>query len=101
MLREAFEDLRPFFWPILLILALSLVAVPITLVTPLPVKILIDNVLGSQPLPGYLAFLTGSQTSKSYDLGLAIAILMGAQNRGFETHPPSPPQSGEGTTMST
>ena len=61
------------------ILVLSLSAVPITLITPLPIKILVDNVLGSQPLPGYLAFLSplGSTVSKSYVIGLAVSILVG------------------------
>ena len=61
------------------ILILSLLAVPITLVTPLPIKILVDNVLGSQSLPTYLAFINPLQSavSKSYIIGLAISILVG------------------------
>ena len=61
------------------ILLLSLSAVPITLITPLPIKILVDNVLGSQPLPSYLAFLNPLQSgaSKSYVIGLAVSILVG------------------------
>lgn len=61
------------------ILVLSLSAVPITLITPLPIKILVDNVLGSQPLPGYLAFLAPLQSSvsKSYIIGLAVSLLIG------------------------
>src|SRR5438132_876752 len=77
MLKRAFEDLRPYLWPIVVLLIISLTAVPITLIFPLPIKLLVDSVLGSQPLPGYLTVFVGSQLSKSLTLWLAIIILMG------------------------
>jgi len=77
MLKRAFEDLRPYLWPIVVLLIVSLTAVPITLIFPLPIKLLVDSVLGSQPLPGYLTVFVGSQVSKSLTLWLAITILMG------------------------
>jgi ATP-binding cassette, subfamily B, bacterial len=79
LLKRAIVDLRPYLGSITAILILSLSAVPITLITPLPIKILVDNVLGSQPLPNYITFLNPSQSaaSKSYIIGLAISILIG------------------------
>jgi ATP-binding cassette, subfamily B, bacterial len=79
LLRRALVDLRPYLGSIIAILILSLSAVPITLITPLPIKILVDNVLGSQPLPNYIAFLNPSLSavSKSYIIGLAVSILIG------------------------
>ncbi|HEX4920322.1 MAG TPA: ABC transporter ATP-binding protein, partial [Candidatus Bathyarchaeia archaeon] len=79
-LRRALEDLQPYFWPIVVLLIVSLSAVPITLITPLPIKLLVDNVVGSQPLPGYLAVLapTGAQPIKTSALWLAIGILLSA-----------------------
>jgi len=77
-LKRAFEDLRPYFWPILALLVISLLAVPIALIFPLPIKLLVDSVLGSQPLPGYLTIFVGSQVSKSLAISLAISILLGA-----------------------
>src|SRR3989442_387784 len=77
MLKRAFEDLRPYLWPIVVLLIISLIAVPITLIFPLPIKLLVDSVLGSQPLPGYLTAFVGPQLSKSLTLWLAISILMG------------------------
>src|SRR5881296_2295217 len=77
MLKRAFEDLRPYLWPIVVLLMISLTAVPITLIFPLPIKLLVDSVLGSQPLPGYLTVFVGPQLSKSLTLWLAITILMG------------------------
>jgi len=39
---------------------------------------LVDSVLGSQPLPGYLTIFVGSQASKSLAISLAISILLSA-----------------------
>jgi ATP-binding cassette subfamily B protein len=77
-LKRAFEDLRPYLGPIVALLIISLLAVPIALIFPLPIKLLVDSVLGSQPLPGYLTIFVGSQFSKSLAISLAISILLGA-----------------------
>ena len=77
-LKRAFEDLQPYLWPLVALLVISLLAVPIALIFPLPIKLLVDNVLGSQPLPGYLTIFVGSQASKSLGISLAISILLGA-----------------------
>ena len=74
--RLAFEDLRPYLWPLVVLLIVSLLAVPMTLIFPLPIKLLVDSVLGSQPLPGYLTIFVGSQVSKTLALWLAISVLM-------------------------
>src|SRR5881409_2326485 len=76
--QRAFEDLRPYLWPLVVLLIVSLLAVPMTLIFPLPIKLLVDSVLGSQPLPGYLTIFVGSQVSKALALWLAISILMAA-----------------------
>src|SRR5438094_8430810 len=74
--RRALEDLRPYLWPLVVLLIVSLLAVPMTLIFPLPIKLLVDSVLGSQPLPWYLTTFVGSQVSKTLALWLAISILM-------------------------
>jgi len=74
--QRAFEDLRPYVSPLIVLLIVSLLAVPMTLIFPLPIKLLVDSVLGSQPLPGYLTIFVGSQASKTLALWLAISILM-------------------------
>jgi len=74
--QRAFEDLRPYLWPLVVLLIVSLLAVPMTLIFPLPIKLLVDSVVGSQPLPGYLTIFVGSQVSKTLALWLAISILM-------------------------
>src|SRR6058998_1096367 len=74
--RPAFEDLRPYLWPLVVLLIVSLLAVPMTLIFPLPIKLLVDSVVGSQPLTGYLTILLGLQVSKSLALWLAISLLL-------------------------
>src|SRR5436853_7868795 len=76
--QRAFEDLRPYLWPLVVLLIVSLLAVPMTLIFPLPVKLLVDSVVGSQPLPGYLTIFVGLQVSQTLALWLAIGILIAA-----------------------
>lgn len=79
MLRQAFRDLQSYVWALLGLLVISLFAVPITLITPVPVKLLVDSVLASQPLPGYLAVFipVGTQLSKNTVLYLAVGLIVG------------------------
>ncbi len=74
--QRAFEDLRPYVWPLVVLLIVSLLAVPMTLIFPLPIKLLVDSVIGSQPLPGYLTIFVGTQVSKTLAIRLAIFILI-------------------------
>src|SRR6187401_2766602 len=64
LLREA----RPYWRHLAALLFISLLATPLALLTPLPIKIAIDSVLGSEPLPPFLDMLvpdslTGSDTA--------------------------------------
>ena len=53
--RRLFGEARP-FWPhVGALFLLSLLATPLTLLTPLPLKIAVDSILGAHPLPGWLA----------------------------------------------
>jgi ATP-binding cassette, subfamily B, bacterial len=59
-------------------LALSLMSTPVALLTPLPLKIVVDSVLGDKPLPGFMQpmvpeIVTGS---KAMILILAVALVM-------------------------
>jgi ATP-binding cassette subfamily B protein len=69
---------RP-YWPhILLVLVLQLLSAPLTLLGPLPLKIAVDTVLGSRPLPGWLRTVIpgGLTESTTAMLSLAAAILL-------------------------
>jgi len=69
---------RP-YWPHLAgILALSVIAAPVSLLLALPLKIAVDNVIGNQPLPHILRnFLPALlESSKGAEILLAVGILM-------------------------
>lgn len=71
--KRALFQVRP-YWPNLTaILLLGLLAIPIALMLPVPLKIAVDSVLGSHPLPGVLAF---AADSKSAVLALAVGLLL-------------------------
>jgi ATP-binding cassette subfamily B protein len=54
LLRRLLKKMRPYWINLVGILLLSLLATPLALLTPLPLKIAIDNVVSSEPLPGFL-----------------------------------------------
>jgi ATP-binding cassette, subfamily B, bacterial len=79
-LRRVLAELRPYWLSITTLLIISLAAIPITLITPLPIKLIVDNFLGSSALPGYLTIFApgGLGPSRDYVLWLAIGILVGS-----------------------
>jgi ATP-binding cassette, subfamily B, bacterial len=79
-LIRALRDGRP-CWPHLGgLLGLSLLAAPISLLVPVPLKIAVDSVLGSHPIPGFLdailpAAVTGSDTAMLVSLGVLFVLI--------------------------
>jgi ATP-binding cassette subfamily B protein len=73
-----FREARPYQLHLLGMLALSLISTPVALLTPLPLKIAVDSVLGDKPLPGFMQPLVpGSITgSKGMILILAVALVV-------------------------
>jgi ATP-binding cassette, subfamily B, bacterial len=68
LLWEAYE-----FWPhIVALFALTLLSTPLTLLNPLPLKILVDSVLGSQEVPSWLAFLLPANSKNTDDILILI-----------------------------
>src|SRR5205823_10421187 len=64
-------------WPHLLgITGLSLLALPFTLLYPLPLKIAVDSVLGKQPLQELLRWLSHPPTSAAWSLSVDILLLL-------------------------
>jgi ATP-binding cassette, subfamily B, bacterial len=72
ILREA----RPFRWRVGGIFATDLLGTPVLLLTPIPLKIVVDNVIGDQPLPGVLAAVLPRALSESTMGVLVLAVLM-------------------------
>src|SRR5215813_13100423 len=68
-------ELRPYWRGIAAILLLSLAAAPLSLLNPLPLKIAVDTVIGSQPPPEFLAPLLPEAASKTALL-IAVAALL-------------------------
>ncbi len=65
-------------WPHLTgIAALSFLSLPLTLLYPVPLKITVDNVLGKQPLPGWLISSFPWANAQGSGLELAILVLLG------------------------
>lgn len=68
LLRRLLGQARPYWLHLTGVFLLSLLAAPVALLTPVPLKIAVDSVLGSHPLPGFLdailpAGATGSDTA--------------------------------------
>jgi ATP-binding cassette subfamily B protein len=67
---------RP-YWPhILGVFALSLLSVPLGLLSPLPLKIAVDSVIGSRPLPSFLEVLLPLAATVSGAGGLLLAVAL-------------------------
>ena len=66
---------RPYWLKIAGTFVLSLMAAPLTLLTPLPLKIAVDNVIGSKPLPGWIAGPL-SFLGQSWYVALAIVAVL-------------------------
>src|SRR5713226_8426749 len=71
------------YWPhIVSIFLISLLATPLALVNPLPLKIAVDSVLGSEPIPGFLDRLLTTHTTHSntavlfFALGLLLLVAL-------------------------
>lgn len=55
LVRRIFGESRGYRWHIAGIFVMSLLATPLALLSPVPLKIAIDSVLGSEPVPGFIA----------------------------------------------
>ncbi len=77
LLRRLLSLARP-FWPYLAgILLVNLLATPVTLLTPVPVKIVVDSAIGSSPIPGFLrAVVPASFTQSKTDIVLLAVVLL-------------------------
>ena len=76
--RRVFRQIRPHWLGLAMTLALGALATPVALLMPLPLKIVVDSVLGSHPLPQLLTRLVPSWMAASprATLWLAVTIVM-------------------------
>lgn len=85
--RRLLNHAKPYWAHIFGIFILSIVSTPLALLTPLPLKIAVDSVIQSHPIPHFLGFLIPGSESKSAVLalavGLTVAIALLAQIQGL------------------
>jgi ATP-binding cassette subfamily B protein len=76
--RRLLARARPYALPIVGIFALGLLASPLALLAPLPLKIVVDSVIGSEPVPGFLEALLPDRVLGSSEglLILAVGLLV-------------------------
>ena len=73
--RRLWQEARAYRWHILGLFLLSLLAAPLSLLLPVPVKVVVDHVLGDQPLPAWLAaFVPASWVGGGTQLLTACAL---------------------------
>ncbi len=77
LLAWTLSFLRPYRWQVWAYGALSLAEVAFGALAPWPLKAVIDNVLGGQPLPGWAAAAVGETTAASPLRLLALVTLAG------------------------
>jgi ATP-binding cassette subfamily B protein len=62
--------------PLAGIAALSLLSLPLTLLYPLPLKLAVDSVLNSKPVPSFLAHALPAGSSQGSSLALAVGMVL-------------------------
>jgi ATP-binding cassette subfamily B protein len=68
---------RPYWLNLAGVLIFSVAAAPITLLLPLPLKIAVDSVIGSQPTPAFLAWMMPTKpSSPAVILAMAAGLLV-------------------------
>src|SRR6185436_14694067 len=68
-------QLRPYWLPITGVFLLGFTTLPLRLLTPLPIKIAVDSVVGSEPLPSFLLRFVPAAWPGSKTAILAFAAL--------------------------
>lgn len=83
---------RPHAGAVALLVLLDLLATPLTLLSPLPIKLVIDSVLAGEPLPGWLDLALPAAVSTStagllaFTVALQIGVVGGQQLQALGTY---------------
>jgi ATP-binding cassette subfamily B protein len=85
--RRVLRWARPFTHHLVILFLLQLVATPLALLNPVPLKIVVDSVLGDLPLPGWLGPIApaappGSRSILAFAVLLLVAITVLSRMRG-------------------
>jgi ATP-binding cassette subfamily B protein len=74
--RRLLRQIRPAWPTIVTLFVVGLLASPLALLAPLPLKIAVDSVLGQQPLPGFLDALVPDGVARSAGPLLMVVALL-------------------------
>ena len=72
ILKRLILQARPFWGRISFIYLLNFLAIPLALLTPLPLMLAVDSVIGTKPLPEFLQLIMPNSLANGYGLLLAI-----------------------------
>ena len=76
IMRKLLSQARPYWFQIIAIFLLGLLAAPLALLMPVSLKIAVDSVIGSDPLPGFLQlFIPGSISDSKYSLLILVVCM--------------------------
>jgi ATP-binding cassette, subfamily B, bacterial len=73
---RVFREARPYRLHLLGMLTLSLMSTPVALLAPLPLKIVVDSVLGDKPLPGFVQPVVPAFVADSSAMILVLAVAL-------------------------
>ncbi len=76
LFRRLLQQARPYRVHVVGIFLLGLLATPLGLLTPLPLKIAIDSAIGTHPLPRFLNRVLPASATRSTAALLAIAVVL-------------------------
>lgn len=72
--RRLFRIARPYWLHVGALFALTLAAVPLALLTPLPLKLAVDSAIGNEPLPWFVPAVLASTPGPEWRIALLLAI---------------------------
>jgi ATP-binding cassette, subfamily B, bacterial len=76
LFRQLLQLARPHWLRLATLFAVGLLASPLTLLAPLPLKIAVDSVLGSRPLPGLLDAVVPATTARTAAALLVLVAVL-------------------------
>ena len=76
LFRRLLQQARPYWAHVIGIFLLGLLASPVGLLAPLPLKIAIDSAIGTHPVPRFLSHVLPASATRSPTAILAIAIVL-------------------------
>src|SRR5437660_11076006 len=91
--RRLLQEARPYWFHLAGLFGLGLLASPVALLTPVPLKIAVDSVLGGHPLPVFLQSFFPETAAQSptasllLAIGLLVAVAALGQRQGLASTP--------------